>query len=502
MRRNTPVRIDAFNGVMTGLFGFRWRWPVKPARVRDALVSTSLALASLFTAPALVHAAPPRADGEPKFAPLVSREEAVVISVRALGIPGDYGGFDENGWKDAPPPDPFSGRPEVNALSPAADQTLASGFIVDADGWALTNAHAVVGSRRLRVRLADGRELSARIAGYDLRTDVALLRVDGVNLPAARIGDARVLAVGDWVFSIGAPFGLDRSVTAGIVSAHPRFLPGGGGVPMIQTDVAINPGSSGSPLFNLQGEVVGINSMMLSASGGYEGVSLALPIELAMQVATELRDHGHVRRSHLGAQVQEVTSELARSFSLERPMGALVLAVKRGGPADRAGLHTGDIVLGVTGAGDRSYEALQQAVASAPPGIAMRLDVWRRGQPLAVALEPELLPDPVEARVLPLADARPDPRLGLAIEALTSTQRAALRVQGGGIAVRSAQGAAREAGVRSGDVILAVNDVTVADVDGFDRALAAAVTSRRAVAFLIQRGSALGYLAVEADDSP
>jgi serine protease Do len=484
--RKAPARLDAFNGSMTVRANDPRGTPARAWRV----------LASVVLAAALA----PRADGEPRFAPLVSQEEAVVISVRALGIPGDYGGFDENGWKDTPPPDPFSGRPEINALPPASDQTLASGFIVDADGWALTNAHAVVGSRRLRVRLADGREMSARIAGYDLRTDVALLRIDGAKLPAARIGDARALAVGDWVFAIGAPFGLDRSVTAGIVSAHPRFLPGGGGVPMIQTDVVINPGSSGSPLFNLKGEVIGINSMMLSASGGYEGVSLALPIELAMQVATELRDRGRVRRSHLGAQVQEVTSELARSFGLERPMGALVLAVARGGPADRAGLRTGDILLGVNGASDRSYEVLQQAVASARPGAALRLDVWRHGQTLSADLEPELLSEPTDAAVLPATSARPDPRLGLTLGTLTEPQRAALRLQGGGIAVRGAQGPAREAGVRSGDVILAVNDVTVADVDGFDKALAVAVTSRRTVAFLIQRGSALGYLAVEAGD--
>jgi serine protease Do len=489
--RKALAQLDAFNTDMRARANDH---PGSRPRARQVLAGVALALSL-----AVVHAAP-RADGEPSFAPLVSREESVVISVRALGIPGDYGGFDENGWKDAPPPDPFSGRPEINALPPATDQTLASGFIVDADGWALTNAHAVVGSRRLRVRLADGREMSARIAGYDLRTDVALLRVDGTKLPSARIGDARVLAVGDWVFAIGAPFGLDRSVTAGIVSAHPRFLPGGGGVPMIQTDVVINPGSSGSPLFNLKGEVVGINSMMLSASGGYEGVSLALPIELAMQVAAELRDHGRVRRSHLGAQVQEVTPELARSFGLERPMGALVLAVARGGPADRAGLRTGDVLLGVNGAGDRSYEALQQAVASARPGTALRLDVWRHGEALPADLEPELLPDPAEATVSPAAAATPDPRLGLTVDALTAPQRAALRLQGGGIAVRSAQGAAREAGVRSGDVILAVNDVTVADVDGFDKALASAVTAHRPVAFLIQRGSALGYLAVEAGD--
>jgi serine protease Do len=430
----------------------------------------------------------------PTLAAAVSREEAVVVTVRALGIPG-FGDFDQSAWNDPPPPDPISGDPDAETVGPPTPQTMASGFLVDADGWILTNAHAIVGATRLRVRLADGRELAARVAGVDARTDVALLRVEGGRLAAARIGDVRTLVVGDWVFAIGAPFGLHSSVTAGIVSAWPRYLAGGGGVPLIQTDVAVNPGSSGSPLFNLKGEVVGINSMVMSASGGYEGVSLALPIDLAMQVATELRKHGRVRRGHLGAQLQELTPELARSFGLDGAAGAVVLGVDRGGPADRAGLRTGDVVLGVAGARDRRYVALQQAVAATSPATPIRFDVLRRGNAFVATVVPTELERENAATVA--ASAPPRPRLGLLLDELSDARRAVLRLQGGGVEVRAAEGAARDAGVRDDDVILAINDIAVADVAAFDAALAEVRASGRPIALLVQRGAALGYLVVD-----
>ena len=465
-------------------------------RLRAGLVGALIAVAAAGVAQSATPG--PRGDAEPHFAALVSREESIVVSVRALGLDGEYGGFNENGWKDVPPPDPLSGDGGSGALPTDPSLSLASGFVIDADGWVLTNAHAVVGAKRLRVRLADGGEAAARIAGYDLRTDLALLRLERHGLPVARIGDPKKVAVGDWVFTIGAPFGLELSVTAGIVSAYPRFLPGGGGVPMLQTDAAINPGSSGSPLFNLKGEVIGINSMMLSGSGGYEGVSLALPIDVAMRVVADLRSRGYVQRSHLGAQVQEVTPELARSFGLDAPMGALVLSVAQGGPAEQAGLRTGDIVLGVEGAPDRRYVTLQQAVASAAPGEPMQLEVWRRNAKLTVTLHPAAI-EPDASAASPPATS-PDPRLGLVVEELTPARRSVLRLAGGGVGVRSTRGPAWYAGLRSGDAILAVNDVTVADVAAFDAALAAARASGRPVAFLIQRGSVIGYLAVDADD--
>ena len=346
-----------------------------------------------------------------------------MISVRAIGgrrtpsAPGPTAGRN---------PDPFSGGSEAGEVQGVPDRSLASGVIIDPDGYALTNAHAVVGAAHLRIRLASGREVSGRVLGYDLRTDIALLRLDTRGLPAARLGDPAELSVGDGVFAIGAPFGLERSVTAGIVSAKPRYLPGGGGLPMIQTDVAINPGSSGSPLFNLRGELVGINSMMMSSSGGYDGVSLALPIDVAMQVVGELRDHGYVRRSRLGARLQEVTPELARSFGLAQEGGAVILSVSRGGPADRAGLRTGDIILGLQGARDRSYPALQQAIAAATHQETLAIEVWRRGAIIQVALQPETIEREPEAEVSRPAARSPEPRLGLVVEDLVAAQRSAI----------------------------------------------------------------------------
>ena len=465
------------------------------------MASLALALAAgVLPAAAQVAAPPDRPDGlpEPRLSLVVSREEAVVISVRAVGAPANAQRSRADRGQDAPPPDPFSGRSEAGEVQGVPDRSLASGVIIDADGYALTNAHVVVGAAQLRIRLANGREASARLLGYDLRTDIALLRLDIRGLLAARLGDPAELLVGDGVFAIGAPFGLERSVTAGIVSAKPRYLPGGGGLPMIQTDVAINPGSSGSPLFNLRGELVGINSMMMSSSGGYDGVSLALPIDVAMQVADELRDHGYVRRSRLGARLQEVTPELARSFGLAQEGGAVILSVSRGGPADVAGLRTGDIVLGLRGAADRSYPALQQAIAAATHRETLTVEVWRRGAILQVALQPETIEREPEAEVSRPATRAPEPRLGLVVEDLVAAQRSALRLQGGGIAVRAARGASREAGLQVGDVILAVNDVTIANAAAFDAALSAGV-SGRPTALLVQRGGVLGYLVVQPD---
>jgi len=465
---------------------------------RAVLAAIAVALAAGgFSATAQVAASPGDLP-EPRLSLVVSREEGVVISVRAVGAATDAQRSPADRGQDSSPPDPFSGRGEAGAGPGVPDRSLASGVIIDSEGYALTNAHAVVGAAQLRIRLASGREASARVLGYDLRTDIALLRLDIRGVPAAHLGDPAELSVGDGVFAIGAPFGLERSVTAGIVSAKPRYLPGGGGLPMIQTDVAINPGSSGSPLFNLRGELVGINSMMMSSSGGYDGVSLALPIDVAMQVAGELRDHGYVRRSRLGAQVQEVTVELARSFGLAQEGGAVVLSVSRGGAADRAGLRTGDVILGLRGTGDRSYPALQQAVAAATHRETLALEVWRRGAILQVALQPETIEPERATEVSRPAARAPEPRLGLVVEDLLPAQRPALRLQGGGIAVRAARGAAREAGLQVGDVILAVNDVTIANVAAFDAALSAGVGGRP-TALLVQRGGVLGYLVVQPD---
>ena len=468
--------------------------------LRFSLAASAVALAAFVqSADALVATSQASSADMPeqRLSLVVSREEAVVISVRTIG-PADSERARGGRGQESGPPDPFAERSGTGDVQGTPDRSLASGVIIDSKGYALTNAHAVVGAVHLRIRLASGREATARVLGYDLPTDIALLRLDTSGLAAARLGDPAELSVGDGVFAIGAPFGLELSVTSGIVSAKPRYMPGGGGVPMIQTDVAINPGSSGSPLFNLRGELIGINSMMMSSSGGYDGVSLALPIDVAMHVASELRDHGYVRRSRLGARVQEVTPELARSFGVAEQGGAVILSVSRGGPADRAGLRTGDIILGLRGASERSYPILQQAIAAAIHHETLEIEVWRRGAIIQLALQPETMEREPEADASPPAAPVSEPRFGLVVEELNAAQRSARGLQGGGIAVRATKGPSREAGVQAGDVILAVNDVTIANVAAFDAALAR-IVGGRPTALLVQRGGVLGYLVVQPD---
>ena len=284
----------------------------------------------------------------PDFAKYISREEAIVVSIRTTRtVPGIDLGDDDDGLLPADPLGSTLPTPQATAWQPRQERSLASGFIISHDGYIMTNAHAVSGIDEAIVRLADSRQFTAQVIGLDKLTDVAVMKIEATDLPMAVIGDSARLAAGEWVVAIGSPFGLDSSVTAGIVSARQRFLPGGGSVPLIQTDVAINPGSSGGPLFNLRGEVVGINSMIFSQTGGYMGVSLAVPIDLAMKVAGQLRSFGRVVRGQLGVRVQEVTLELARSFGLQLPRGALVVRVDPSSPAERAGLRSGDVLLGL-----------------------------------------------------------------------------------------------------------------------------------------------------------
>ena len=458
----------------------------------------SLLLGALFALAAPLAPAQPTRDPAPvaaAFPPLVSREEAVVVSIRTdgagLGLDDSEVGPMPGDQQDA-----ISQTRDAGSGSRPEERALASGFVISTEGYILTNAHVVIGAEQVTVRLADKREFSARLIGFDRRTDVGLIKIDAAGLIAARIGDPSRLEVGEWVVAIGAPFGFESSLTAGIVSARPRFLPNGGGVPMIQTDVAINPGSSGGPLFNLRGEVVGINSMIVTESGTYVGVSLTLPIDVAMKVAAELRDHGYVVRSQLGAQLQELTPELARSFGRSSANGALVVRVMPGGPADRAGLRAGDIVLGAGNAVDVPHAEVQQSIAAAPPGQVLPLNVWRRAEVRRIPVMPVAVPPETVPRPPPPEPA--DRRLGLSIVELGAAQRAMLHVDGG-IEVRGAGGAARRAGVRSGDVILAVNDVSVANVAGFEAALAS-VARRQPVALLVLRGSSLGYVAVPLSD--
>jgi len=371
-------------------------------------------------------------------------------------------------------------------------QSLGSGFIISEDGFLLTNAHVVADMDEVTVKLLDKREFKAKVVGIDERTDVALLKIGAKGLRKVTIGDVAKLEVGEWVAAIGAPFGFENSVTAGIVSAKGRFVPDETFVPFIQSDVAVNPGNSGGPLFNLRGEVVGINSMIYSGSGGYMGLSFAVPIDVAVSVANELRSHGRVVRGRLGVRIQELNPELARAFGLKATTGALILMVEPASPANKAGLAPGDIVLKIDGKALESWTDLPQIVGATPLGKTVRLEIWRRGK------TKELTATIAEPAAEPRLPAEPEPkranRLGLVLSELTPAQSEELKVEGG-LLVLGARGPALKAGVREGDVILAMNDSAIGRVGELNRLLAE-IAAGGTVALLVFRDGVLAYVPV------
>ncbi len=381
---------------------------------------------------------------------------------------------------------PVPGMPGQGS-GPRVNRGIGSGFIVSSDGYVLTNAHVVGdgdGDVEVTVRLTDKREFRATVVGSDRRTDIALLKIEASDLPAVRIGDAERARVGEWVVAVGSPFGFDSTVTAGIISAKARRLPDENYVPFIQTDVAINPGNSGGPLFNLAGEVIGINSQIYSRSGGFMGISFAIPIDVAMNVKEQLVQHGRVQRGRLGVTIQGLDRELAQSFGLDSPRGALVSSVEPGSPAAAADLRPGDVVLGVDGQEVSDSADLPRIIGDKRPGTRVRLQVWRDGaQRQITAVLGEL-----GAEKLAEADSAPKgeetaPRLGLAARALSSQEASRLGVPGG-LVVERVSGNAARAGLRPGDIILALNNQQVRSVEQFRQLLA---NSGNRFALLIQR---------------
>ena len=359
---------------------------------------------------------------------------------------------------------------------------VGSGFIVSADGYILTNAHVVDDANEVTVKLTDKREFKAKVIGVDRRTDVALVKIDARNLPMVRIGDASKARVGEWVAAIGSPFGLENTVTAGIISAKSRSLPDENYVPFIQTDVAINPGNSGGPLFNMAGEVIGINSQIYSRTGGYMGLSFAVPIEVAMKVKTDLQKYGKVSRGRLGVTIQGVTQELADSFGLKKAQGALVSAVEAKSPADKAGVKTGDIILAVDGRAIENSIDLPRMIGESRPGTAVTLKVWRQGE--TQELRASLGEAPAEKVARADSESKTQPsKLGLALRPLTEEERKQIEAEGG-LLVEQSEGPAARAGVQAGDVILALNNQPVKSVDQLRRLVD---RSRGSVALLIQR---------------
>ncbi len=337
-------------------------------------------------------------------------------------------------------------------------RSLGSGFIISADGYILTNAHVVDAADEINVKLTDKREYKAKVIGADKRTDVALIKIEAAGLPAVRMGDPARLKVGEWVVAIGSPFGFESTVTAGIVSAKGRSLPQENFVPFIQTDVAINPGNSGGPLFNMRGEVVGVNSQIYSRTGGFMGLSFAIPIDVALDIQKQLREKGRVSRGRIGVVIQEVTKDLAQSFGLDRPRGALVNSVEKGSPADKAGIEATDIITRFDGKPVDSSSDLPRIVGATRPGASTQVEVWRKGTARNLSLTVgELQEDRVASRDAP-KERKPAElaanRLGIVVSELSAEQKKDLRL-GQGLVVVDVRPDAR-AEVRRGDVILKV----------------------------------------------
>ena len=377
---------------------------------------------------------------------------------------------------------------------------VGSGFILSSDGYIMTNAHVVEGASEVMVTLADKREFKAKIVGADKRTDVAVVKIDAKGLPAVKIGDVNRLKVGEWVMAIGSPFGLENTVTAGIVSAKQRDT--GDYLPFIQTDVAVNPGNSGGPLINMRGEVVGINSQIYSRSGGFMGISFAIPIDEAMRVSEQLRASGRVTRGRIGVQIAEVTREVAESIGLGKPQGALVRSVETGSPADKAGIEAGDIITRFEGRAIEKASDLPRLVGKAKPGSRGALTVLRRGQSrdlnVTVAeLESEQTANarrPAARSSEPAKPAGAGQALGLTVTDLTDAQKKELKAKRG-VRVEAAADAGARAGLREGDVILSVANVDIQNVREFEAAVAKADRSKP-INMLVQRGELVQFVLV------
>ena len=375
---------------------------------------------------------------------------------------------------------------------PEVQRGLGSGFIISSDGVILTNAHVVAEATEITVKLTDRREFDAKVLGVDKRTDIAVLKIDAKNLPAVRIGHASELKVGEWVAAIGSPFGFENTITSGIVSAKARALPDENYVPFIQTDVAVNPGNSGGPLFNMDGEVVGVNSQIFSRTGGFMGLSFAIPIDVAMQVKDDLVQNGKVTRGRIGVQIQDVNQALANSFGLPKPQGALISGVEPGSPADKAGLKTGDVVLGVNGKEINQLSELSGAIAATKPGNNARLQVWREGKSRDVDVKvAELMEQKVAMNNG--GDSQTSAKLGLTVRELAPDERAQLKIEGG-LVVQNASGAAARAGIQQGDVILAFNDTPLKSVEQLKTLMK---KTDKTIALLIQRDANRMYVPVQ-----
>jgi serine protease Do len=432
----------------------------------------------------------------PDFTALVEKEGPAVVNISTTQTVRGGGHLQIPGLSEDDPFYEFFRRfmPPEQGPREHQEQSLGSGFIISDDGYILTNTHVVDGADEVTVKLTDKREFKAKVIGKDQRADVALLKIDAKGLPKVALGDPSKLKVGEWVAAIGSPFGFENSVTAGIVSAKGRSLPDENYVPFIQTDVAVNPGNSGGPLFNLNGEVVGINSQIYSRTGGYMGLSFAIPIDVALDVTEQLRTTGKVSRGKLGIGIQELSSDLAASFGLSSSNGALVASVEPDSPAAKAGISVGDVILKYDGKAVPSSRNLPRMVAATKPGSKVKVEVWRKGASKELSVTVGELP---AEKLAQRGDASPGEtnRLGLAVSELSEEQRKQAHVDHG-LLVQAVDGAAAKAGIRPGDIILALNNTEITSIEQFAK-LAKESATGRSLALLVRRGDNTLFIPVK-----
>ena len=475
---------------------------------RHVVSALVLAVSGIVAVPLAVLAAPagaPLVTGLPDFTDLIDKVGPAVVNIRTTekvrqGQAGAGGGDDEmqellRRFFGTPTPRPAPrGRRGPQAQEEEVQRGVGSGFIISNDGFVLTNAHVVEGADEVWVTLTDRREFKAKVLGADKRSDVAVLKVEAANLPRLVIGDSNKIRVGEWVIAIGSPFNLDNTVTAGIISAKSRDT--GDYLPLIQSDVAVNPGNSGGPLINMRGEVIGINSQIATLSGGYNGISFAVPIDEVMRVSDQLRKSGRVTRGRLGVEIGEVSKDVAESLGLGKARGVEVARVEAGGPAEKGGVKVGDIILQFNGAPIERTSDLPRLVGATAIGSRATVTVWRKGAQLEIAvniveLEEEKAKKPVAKK--PKAEQAPN-AIGLQVSDLPDAQRKELKLDGG-VLVDASEGVAARAGLRAGDLILQLNNVEVKDARQFN-ATVAKLDPKKSVAVLVRRGETTQYVVI------
>jgi len=445
----------------------------------------------------------------PDFIPLVEENAPAVVNISTTLKKNNGAGIQGHNMPDIPEDSPFydffnkffGEVPE--GMAPHQQRTsLGSGFIMSDDGYIITNNHVVKDADEIIVRLNDRREFVAEVIGTDERSDIAVLKIDGKKLPTLKMGDSSTLKVGEWVLAIGSPFGFEHSVTQGIISAMGRSLPNENYVPFIQTDVAINPGNSGGPLFNLQGEVIGVNSQIYSRTGGYMGMSFAIPIKVVKDIYQQLREQGHVSRGWLGVLIQDVTRELAESFAMKKPHGALVAKVLKDSPAEKAGFKVGDVIVSFNGDKIDVSSDLPPMVGSTKVGKTVPAKVIRHGEPVTLRVKIAELPVDNNTK---LSSSRKNGNktqnpLHVLVEDLTDEQREQLEVKDHGVIVSQVSaGPAYKAGVRSGDVMLLINNIKIKNVKHFEE-LVNQLPKDKSVPILIQRRGGPVFLALRLED--